>query len=240
MVARVSLVLLLSLVLSGLAGCASTPKTVKKIRGIHLSTLRLRRPLGVGADPDVGPGGEDYQSKPRPDAQFDCKTPKEIYAAFNAEAIAECFASIAEPTVLKYELKRRVAPELVLENSDDLPKCVVETLSVIPVPREIFFQSSDLSPLACYSARVDLEADEFLSAKVPNAGLRVELKLPLDQTLEDATELTNFILRLSLRPYFNGKRFEIDARPVPESVCRQCIGEKNVLKNVLEPAPVWP
>jgi 1-acyl-sn-glycerol-3-phosphate acyltransferase len=82
-----------------LSGCSSAAKreqqgTHHQISHLIPYTLKVRRPVGAGANPVAGPGGEDYASRPLPDARLDCQSLDALFAELNLDEVRACFASL--------------------------------------------------------------------------------------------------------------------------------------------------
>ncbi len=144
-------------------------------------------------------------------------------------------SGIREKHQLVYELQRSAVPVLRLrlgkkEESDRIPACVKELLSEIPVPREIIFQSPATGTFSCYSARLDVEADERLGVKLPIAKFDLSILLPLKEAPRDAREAERVLTAWSLTPFFGTERGKgaLVAKIVPDHLCRQCMGEKEL------------
>lgn len=231
------------------AGCSTSSKTKDEvsIHKLFAETIRVRRPSGPGAAPDVGEGGNDFRSNPVPDARFDCKKPGEVLGArLNLPEVRGCLRSLPPGTHLKYKLDRSDEPELVFESEaeDGGPACVARTFARIPVPREIFFQTLDLEnegTLECYSSRLDIEKDEWLGAKGPSSW-ETSLLFPLSdpKILESDEEFIREATAWMLTPFFDPDTHAMRSRLVADKYCRQCIGEKEMLTPKSPPTPYWP
>jgi len=165
-----------------LAACSSTPDGIHPLNEMLASPMRIRRPPYRSADPQAELGAPDYKSSPLPTEDFNCKEPKVLFAKKNIEAIRQCITKF-EPKVLEdgdrgpneftYRLIRDFQPSLKLQNREEAPACLVEHLSEIPVPRELFFLEAaprhikELDRVGCYSAGVLVDSDKFLGIRMP-------------------------------------------------------------------------
>lgn len=239
---QLSFMLVLSLVgASFLSNCASVSKrehekTLHRLHHIVPYNLHFRRPHGLGADPAAGPGGIDYTSNPLPNEKFDCEPYSELFKNIDLGAVKACLASI-QPMEIPYHLRRAPEPYLEIEESDTTPPCLMESLPRIPLPREIVFQSTEEKRLLCYSSRLDLEADELFWVKVPMA--RVTVRLPIQEKALSVEELKLTLLSWTLAPFL-GKRQEISAFVVTDSLCQACLGKKDMLHPSDPPPVLWP
>jgi hypothetical protein len=203
-------------------------------------SLKIRRPPGPGADPKVGPGGTDYTSHPLPDAKFDCETPTFLFSELKLDQVLQCVEDVKEASFVHYRLKRVPVPYLELQNPEDAPACLRTALPRIPVPREIFFESNDEGRVLCYSARLNIEANETAGLKLPTHRLDVRVDFPIlaFPTTDDETRM--LLLSWALAPFWNENMRSLSAHIVPDALCNACLGEKNRLKPK-DPTPVpWP
>jgi hypothetical protein len=203
-------------------------------------TLRVRRPAGPGADPQAGPGGTDYYGSPRPDAKLDCQTPEWLFREIELSQLQTCLSTIKDARQERYRLKRVATPYLELDPSSGTPDCLKKALPVIPVPREIFFQSNVEGPLYCYSSRLAIEANETAGFRLPTHRLAVRVDLPAGKMLQDEDKLRLLLLSWALAPFWEGGHQAIPAHIVTDQLCTACLGEKTMLKPT-DPEPVlWP
>lgn len=237
-------------VLSAIAGCASAEKQERE-RSVHLirrfawETLRIRRPDGAGASPKAVPGEEDWESRPLPDLRFDCRPLGELHAGADTSSVRECLSGLKVPVNVAYRLRGEPRPYLELQDPEDAPECVRQHLARIPVPREIFFQSTEEGQLRCYAARLDLEFD-----RVPLFGFRWPLTRAFVRTTLSASLVSadkpesagNFLSGVALGPFFatTGMGWAIPARLVPDTICKPCLGERGMLTPRDPPPRLWP
>jgi hypothetical protein len=229
--------------------CASAPKNEHEISSIYLSTLRVRRPPGPGADPKAGPGGEDYTSHPLPNEQLDCETLDSLFREMKLAAIRKCFADQSGPRAktvsYSFRLKREAIPYLELRDPEKAPACLRETLGKIPVPREILFQGVQGDPPTCFSSRLDIEANQVLGIRLPTDRLDLQISFPLQQLPGSDEELERQLGAWSLTPLWgegsdSSERKALKAKIVPEAICRRCLGEKGMLEHPAPDAAIWP
>lgn len=251
-VVAMSFVLLFLTFGTSVSGCAKKVKgdtsandvLMRKVKKLIVSSVHFRRPEGAGADLTAGPGGEDYRAKPLPNEKLDCQTQKEFFKDTNTQELRTCLVGLTDPLVLTFNLVRNFRPywELVEDPKIPVPDCVKATLSKIPLPREIFFQSNVENFLSCYSARLNLEADEFLYVKVPRAQMQMQIKIPFEPALtgfspEEAMQRVLFSWVMT--PFWENPEHYLNAKILPEGMCKACMGEKAMVneKGIIE---LWP
>jgi hypothetical protein len=223
--------------------CASKPASERSISRLIPQTLRVRRPEGPGADPQAGPGGEDYLSRPLPNERLDCEKIAGLYRGMDLQPVRACLQSVQKPYIASYRLRREAVPFLELEvDEKTTPPCLREKLPRIPVPREILYQSTDEGELGCYSTRLDIEADEIFKVKLPKDKVALTLSLPLRSVPAEDKGLIELMGTWSLAPLWNPDGHRLTARVVPSVICRQCLGEKEMLRKLDPDAPpvLWP
>ncbi len=225
------------------AGCKSASsranaRVVHPLRKISFYNVRVRRPAGPGADPQAGPGGTDYRSSPRPDSVLDCREPGVLISSVSLGGLSSCLASIQSPVEVLYRLERLPEPYLELEDPEDAPKCLAGKLPRILLPREIFFPSDEEGQLSCYSARLALEADEALGVRLPIAKAALKLELPLKKPPAGEEQARRLLFAWIYSMFLEDG--VVRAHVVPDSICRQCFTEKEML-GPFDPEPMpWP
>lgn len=240
------------LALASCAGKATAPakRVEHPVFRIALDHVHARRPSAAGAKPDVGPGGEDYVSNPRPGPSFDCVPMEALFSGISTSEAISCLASIQERKKAVYRLKREPVPYYELQAPEDipalLPECLKKTIPRIPVPREIFFQSDakkDLQgAMECFSARLPIESDEVpaLGLKWPLLRTQLEIDFPLEVPPASSAMLIRLLATWVLTPFFEEESGELRSTLVPKALCRRCLGEKRLL-GPHEPMPIfWP
>jgi hypothetical protein len=229
---KLAALLLLPLVL----GCSTVQrdeKTEHSIQKVFVNKMRVRRPVGAGADPAAGPGGIDYRSDPLPNERMDCETLASLFSELDLPRVRMCLAQLDEETEpVSYLLKRDARPSLVLEKPEQAPDCLRLELPVIPVPREIVFQSPERGQYTCYAARIDLEANQIWGElKLPTDKLAVVLRFPLAKPPTNSEETIRVLAAWALTPIWgesSGKKGrQLTAKIVPDGLCRRCLGNKD-------------
>ncbi len=239
------------------------------LKSILASPIQVRRPQTTPADPEVGPGGVDYQSQPSlPDKSFDCQPAKSLYAQWNDQVVRACLASIQKKQRIEYELVMTSRPYFKLRvDEDETPQCLVKNLKSIPVPREFFFQANETqivssknegsstnqgwkplrsdvkrSRLSCYAARLPIEKDKVLGKPFfPNTMvLRFDFPLPEVPTSQEA--FYRMAVAWSLTPfyYLRDDRGTFEASWVPDRFCKVCFGDGKLHPKSTEGVPQWP
>ncbi|MGK5082860.1 hypothetical protein WDW37_06115 [Bdellovibrionota bacterium FG-1] len=239
---------------AGKKGVSDAPSRGVAPHAIHRLipyTLRVRRPAGPGANPLAGPGGEDFTSHPLPDAKFDCEPPVAMFRDFKMNEIRECLKSVQKDpnqksTKIAYRLKRIDIPVMELENPESAPDCVRKLLPNIPVPREIFFQSSEEGALLCYSARLDVEANEKMGIRLPTHRLTVKVDLAslkiseIPEGPEGDAEWGMLLFAWAISPLWTEQMRVLPSHIVPDYLCATCLGEKTMVKPGGPPPKLWP
>jgi hypothetical protein len=250
-------VLIFSLLIGG-AGCSSVEEQNQKnsrawIDKIALQTLHFRRPQGAGADPNAGPGGEDYQSKPLPGSNLDCEPADQLFRGLKLDEIRACLnrtESSTQDFILTYSVQKSIQPALVLKNEElkkgdsHRPACLDQLLKSIPVPREIYFQGvreGYPGELGCFASGLTPEAPPLIGFQLMPNRLELVVRIPPLRPLKTNQDVQLLLLSWVLRPFRDARRNQIEARVVPDRLCRLCIGEKNLVRaDSIPPVPLWP
>src|SRR4051812_14087895 len=69
----------------------------------------------------------------------ECQRPEKFLSPLPIAAIQKCLAGLENGEV-SYRLRRPAQPVLELENPEKAPECLRQSLSQLPVPREVVFQ----------------------------------------------------------------------------------------------------
>jgi hypothetical protein len=228
------------------SGCASAPKGLRQLHGVGIFDLKIRRPEGKGADPQAGPGGKDYRSETPVSDQLDCRPSNELLKDVPLQELRACLdlmkSELKDEVDVAYRLRRQAQPQLELIETKSTPPCIKGALPVIPVPREIFFQSDEEGRPECYSSRLPIEADEVLSRKMPIARTNLVLQFPLAEVPATDHELSTLIKTWILSLFFTTTDpREISAWIVPKHLCAKCFGGYDFLLKPFDPPPaLWP
>lgn len=216
------------------------------IQKVFVNKLRVRRPLGASVDPQAGPGGTDYRSNPLPNERLDCETLASMFSELDLGEARRCLSSLGEGTPpVSYRLRRESRPFLELKSPEDAPACLRLALPRIPVPREILFQSPEKGQYTCYSARLDLEANQtFGELRLPTNRVEVLLKFPLAKKPSDDEETIRLLgawaLTLIWGESSGGKERRLAAKIVPDRLCRRCLGDESFQKEGDPDHLLWP
>lgn len=233
--------------------CAGQPKHEYTLSEILASPLRVRRPLGHPAHPEAGPGGSDYQSHPLPNDRYDCEKTDYLVQEVVKKSVLACFQSIKKSMSIEYLLKLDVQPEFILDVSEEdlkdpkfeFPRCLVQTLPKLPVPREILVmgRQDENKPPECYSARLDIEANQVLGFKLPKGKQALRVDFPLVHPPKTLEELKRTLLAWMLTPLFSTEDpgdIHLKSKYVPSVICQRCFGEKEIIKPSEPLPPLWP
>jgi hypothetical protein len=178
-----------------------------------------------------------------PNHHLDCESIPWLFQDLDSTKIRNCLANVRDPLEITFQLKRESVPYLELQDPDDAPDCLRTSLHYIPVPREIFFVSVEESgaPL-CYSSRIDLEKEEVLGIKLPIAKEGVKVVFPLSSPPQTDEELIRLLASWAITPFWSMDEDhpQIISKFVPESICRACFGERDLLRAQEPFLPMWP
>ncbi len=211
--------------------CSSAPKSVQSVEKFSPTTLRFR-----------GAGTADFKSRGLPAARWDCETPREAFARFDFQQLQACLARVPAGQVHRFRLSRDNEPTLVMEEPEKAPECLRHRLGRIPVPREVVFVApSDQSPQGreCWASRLDLEREEWKGLPRPGQGYVLSLSFPLQPLPQDAEETQRWLTALALSPLYEESGRKLFGVRVPETICRQCLGEK-AYSEAGESGTLWP
>jgi hypothetical protein len=228
--------------------CSSVPKNEKIIKRIIPKQIRMRSPPSPGADPLAGPGGADYKSLSAPHPQFECEKAEKLFDHFDLKKIKDCLLSVKKPMGLLYRLKREVISHLFLIPNSETTQCVKALLSQIPVPREIIYQAHEEAPLEgapvkrlnCYASRLDLEANEWMGARLPTHRVDIKVWIPLEVEPRSDEELLGVLTSWAITPLWDEQIQGLRAKILPDHLCKKCIGEKEWLKGNEHDIIFWP
>ncbi|MGK5086233.1 hypothetical protein WDW86_01640 [Bdellovibrionota bacterium FG-2] len=248
----------------GISG-AERKRNEHSIHKLVAQNLSVRRPGVRGAFPKALKGEVGYTSDTLPNAKLDCVTLKELFKDIKRDEAQKCLASLfvtASPSpsplpspevsetdempakpleyTLYYLLERSFEPALVLEDDEGGPDCVKKTLGRIPVPREIFFQSTEEGKLQCYSARLNVEANQMAEVRLPMAKMKMKILLPLRPMPATDEEWLMQLAAWVLTPFFDPTKKTLRSVIVPEKFCMICLGERNLVKPTDPPPVLWP
>lgn len=216
------------------------------IRSLVLSTLFVRRPRGIPADPEASPGGVDYKSHPLPDRRMDCAPPESLFSRMDKRAIRECLNRSTKESVLVYQLQKTAMPLLALQETQKKeesrqPDCLKQLLKEIPVPREIFFEGyDDHGRFDCYASGIRPDDDRWWMARAFSRRTEVRVRLPLGTRLSDDLATGRLLLSWALAPFQDPESNDIPGRVVPEAICRGCLGDHSLIRSPRLALPLWP
>ncbi|MGE0615764.1 MAG: hypothetical protein AB7P04_08985, partial [Bacteriovoracia bacterium] len=158
--------------------------------------------------------------------------------------------------VVLYKFRRKHVPELELEfNEDETPACIQEVLPRLPVPREIFYlrataedpsrkvelYGKDGDPITCYSSRAGAGDDLFLGVRLPKGKFALRVELPPRSPYRTDEEMNRLLASWALTPFFwAGEKGKLQAKIVPEAICKACFANKDILKDRHPFPQIWP
>ncbi|MBI4925958.1 MAG: hypothetical protein HY843_08555 [Bdellovibrio sp.] len=222
------------------SGCASTQKNIHWKSQFYPSSLHVRRPPFLPADPTVSGGGEDFKSKPLPDEKFNCEKKDYLFSKLNIEKIQKCLQEIKQNIEVLYRLKREPLPSLYLDENEQNPSCLIKELNEIPVPREIIFrtQENENSQLSCYTSRLEWEANRWMDIKLPKDKIALKIKLPLEKPPKSREGWMGLLTTWALSVYWEEKG--LASIVLPDALCLRCFGVKEFDDKELVLEKQWP
>jgi hypothetical protein len=159
---------------------------------------------------------------------FGCQSSTEFLQGLDFSEIHQCLAGVKESVKLSFVLDRKSEnPEFVLKEGEKTPGCVKAVLSKIPVPREIFFQAEDLD---CYASGLGME----------KGSVQIDVELPIVTLFRNADDARNLVLSWVMTSFWNEQRSAILAKPFPEALCHECLGEDHWIRSLKPPRAFWP
>ena len=225
------------------SACAGTEESAEYVFGqIPAEELRFRRPATPSASDQAGPGGVDFQSRPGPDARWDCRTAAEMIseAGVSVSRSRECIGRIEKGTVLRYRLERNHPPRWVLIPQKEVPECVTEALAVIPVPREVYFVALLDGRASCFVSALDTERGRVLDARLPVGRAELVVRFPLLESPASDSDWIRMLAGWSLTAIWSVDHDRrLSAVVFPDHLCKECLGEAT-FKGLMEHPPVWP
>lgn len=197
-------------------------------------TIHVRRPPSPPANPGAFIEEPDYRSHPAPDERFDCQPLHSLIDGFDLKRIRECFLSIAPGTELKYELDTGHPPSWRLKPAKNAPECLPASLTQLPVPREIVFQStqrtaSNRRRYDCYASRLDTGKPLALRIEFP-------LKSPLETDEQVRATLESWVLTPFWREDPDGSR-AVSSRLMADPICARCMTPGTMMQPWMTPPP---
>jgi len=109
------------------------------------------------------------------------------------------------------------------------------------MPREIFFQSAEeKGALECYASRLPLDSDKLLNTPWPFKRTHLNVEFPLPATPDTDAKTSLLLETWALTPFFSSESGQIEARIVPDALCKACIGESNLATADQPIPPHWP
>jgi hypothetical protein len=188
--------------------------------------------------------------------RWDCEPWTSLVEALDAEALVSCLGGTAAGSAV-YRLRREAQPYLELMEVDGASvaaaisgrggtpgggpaavgprgSCLTKLLPRVAVPREVWFRHPVADGVECQSARLHVEADSLLGAKLPVARWELEVRFPLPKPPSKAEEVRRLIAAWALTPFFRdratvGRASEEDgdflvATYLPRAFCQKCWG----------------
>ncbi|MEK6704279.1 MAG: hypothetical protein AABZ06_00660 [Bdellovibrionota bacterium] len=226
-------------------GCSTAEKRErenarKQISNIVPYSIHFRKVTVSGARDSAEAGEQDYARTPLPDKKFDCAPIKNIFDGMEFKKLRGCLSSIKEEVAVLYRLKREISPYLLLDDPENSPACLRESLNKIPIPREIMFESGDEGMINCYSARMDVEANEIFWIKMPVNKIGIKVRFPLVKPPLNDDDTILLLTSWALTPFWRGEKLFIDSRIVPDGICSTCLGEQNMVNSHKRQLKYWP
>jgi hypothetical protein len=165
------------------------------------------------------------------DRQFTCEKSDVFLSELKWNGILACLQSAQKDATLSFLVDREAEkPELVLQElpkKSKAPLCVTTTLARIPVPREIFYQSDELS---CFASGLAMRQGE----------VRLDVPLPVTTLLRSEADARQLVLSWVLTLFWSDEQQLFPAKPLTDSLCQECLGEGQVIRSLKPPRALWP
>ncbi|MCM0606500.1 MAG: hypothetical protein KA715_10455 [Xanthomonadaceae bacterium] len=210
------------------------------VPNVFVGPIRMRRPVAPPIKPNETPGSDRSARAVEANTdQMECQPIDQLIKKDKMKKILQCFKSLKDPLKLNFELLRHSEPEWVLQVGEDTPDCLVEEISFIPVPREVFFLADHESVLTCINSRIDIERDDSLDS----VWLETDTEMSVTLSTEDFPRTENDTRRLieawALSPFF-GKNNTLHGKSVPRKMCQACFQDEKIFKSDTREFPRWP
>jgi hypothetical protein len=214
------------LALLSLQACSGTPKEVHEIEKIRSAPLRVRRSMPPESDPA-------------------CKPPEWLFSSINHDELLRCLSDeFGQISRLEYKLVWGDLPELVLEDPELAPACMLQNLPKIPVPREFFFlaDAPDRKDPLCYASGLPERPDQIKGITLPIAKYSVMVEVPVVPKPRTHADLDRVLSSWALAPFYWVKEEQkISAKVMPDAICRACFGsDLDKIEERARTSPTWP
>ena len=123
--------------------------------------------------------------------------------------------------------------------NENTPDCLVENLSYIPVPREVFFLADHEGVLSCINARVDIERDESMDSIWNETETKMSVFIGKDDKPKSVSEGARMLKAWALSPFFS-KDKSLHGKTVPKKMCQACFHNDQLFKIDKRELPKWP
>ncbi len=239
------IVMMLFVLLLLIGGCSSSALQLdRSVQGIFWENLHFRRPTISGADPQAQSTLEEgYLRTAKVSATLDCEPMKFLFKSVDFALIRSCLADLSKLQSVKefhFELVRDIMPYFKLDDSDEVPACVTQSMSVLPVPREIVYQTNEKGSLSCYSSRIPVADEEFMGIKAFLFRTRLTIGLPLPHLPGNDRELVDLLTTWAITPFYDDNGRHLLGEMVPTSTCGVCMNRSQISPGEQSLPPTWP
>ncbi len=239
---RIVMMLLFLLLIGGCSSIAM--QSDRSVQRIFWENLHFRRPTLSGADPQAQStldGG--YLRTTKVSATLDCEPIKSLFKEVDFALLRSCLVQLSKLQSAKeiyFELVRDVMPYLKLKDSKEVPECVRQSMSVLPVPREIVYQTNEGGVLSCYSSRIPLAEEELIGIEAFLFKARLKITLPIAHLPDGDQELTDLLTTWVIAPFYRDGDQQLLGALVPDSACGVCMNRSSISPHVQSVPPMWP
>ena len=214
------------LIILSLASCSSGTKSSEDkgvvVPQVYVGPIQMRRPAAPPINPKEAAGSDRYARKNEADdSTLECQSIDQLFNQTQLQMVLVCLATLKDPIILKFQLLRHTEPEWVLQVSDDTPDCLVENLSYIPIPREVFFLADHEGVLSCINGRIDIERDDSLDSVWNETETKMSIFLGKDDKPKSVNDAARTLKAWALSPFF-GKDKSLHGKTVPRKMCQAC------------------
>ena len=239
------IVMMLFVLLLLIGGCSSAAMQLdRSVQGIFWENLHFRRPTISGADPQAQSTlDEGYLRTTKVSATLDCEPIKSLFKEVDFALLRSCLVELSKLQSAKeiyFELVRDIMPYLKLKDSKEVPECVRQSISVLPVPREIVYQTNEKGSLSCYSSRIPVADEEFMGINAFLFRTRLTIRLPLPQLPGNDRELVNLLTTWVITPFYDDNGQHLLGELVPTSTCAVCMSRSHIPPGEQSLPPTWP
>jgi hypothetical protein len=214
----------------------SVPDQFHPVTQINLSAVQFFRP-----EYEV-PEQDDFSHQ---DRKRECQSPEQLWAPLlkNAAKISSCINQL-KPGEIFFRFQKKAQMELQYEErGSSYHPCLKEFLSVIPLPREIYFLGRASSSLDqdVFAVSFNSKDEALVDFAFLTPSPRVSVRVPLSRELKNESDLALWLKTLVFSLFWNEKR--IRASYVPEFEAKACFRSDSLFQDKKSgrlPGVFWP